>query len=366
MDSQSAISIMRKDGYCLWIGSGVSRYLSKGKTPDWNQLVNVLEKEANCINNEFNMSNSERLEIVLKTIGRNRFQILLRKKLLSDLAIALIDSVKKIEDTNELIPEEVRQLSKLGMLANPIVNFNVETITSHIISATGGPYSIKCFNPPMPESINQKVDAGSISDSIYHRHVYHPHGAIDLYGICIITESEYKSLSGSLAYELAVHSAFMTTLVIVGMSLEDHYLRDQLTSFRNQINTIIWFRSSPPRKDIQKWALINSVDIVLMDTWNSFWNGLVNQFPSPNELSLTVSWSHLISTLFSSSSTSGIISQFIDMFKDMKIPDLLLAREYLHASNCGEIVKDDINEKLDQPMKDIIIKRLLMRINEIS
>jgi hypothetical protein len=96
--------------------------------------------------------------------------------------------------------------------------------------------------------------------------VYHPHGlsTVD----CIITEEDYKNLDGTLALKLATHAAFGNQLAIVGMSLEDQYLRDQISEFRNQIDSIIWFNAQ--FGNLEVWARCNKVEMV-QGKWSEFW-----------------------------------------------------------------------------------------------
>ena len=101
--------------------------------------------------------------------------------------------------------------------------------------------------------------------------MYHPHGlsTVD----CIMTLEEYKTLNGTLALQLAAHAAFGNNLAIVGMSLQDEYLRKQISEFRNQINSIVWFNSQ--FGDLEAWAMCNRIDMVpvrrseFWEQWNT-------------------------------------------------------------------------------------------------
>ena len=87
--------------------------------------------------------------------------------------------------------------------------------------------------------------------------MYHPHGLST--ADCIMTEKDYENLDGTLAFELAVHTAFGNHLAIVGMSLQDEYLRKQIHKFRSQIDSITWFNSQ--FGDLEIWANGNLIEL---------------------------------------------------------------------------------------------------------
>src|SRR4029078_3895706 len=70
-------------------------------------------------------------------------------------------------------------------------------------------------------------------------------------------------------FGLAVHASFGNSLAIVGMSLDDEYLRDHLQRYRASIGPIYWFNShSPP--ELSAWAEAHGVTTVQVD-WGEFW-----------------------------------------------------------------------------------------------
>src|SRR5206468_1707422 len=99
------------------------------------------------------------------------------------------------------------------------------------------------FTPPVDEldGLPRSSGTGSLDGKRFRRAVYHPHGALETSGVCVLAESEYKSMHGTLALELATHAAFASRLVIIGMSLEDGYLRSQLERFMPQLSGVVWF-----------------------------------------------------------------------------------------------------------------------------
>ena len=64
-----------------------------------------------------------------------------------------------------------------------------------------------------------------------------------------MTSEEYRALNGTLGLELAVHSCFGDNILIVGMSLDDDYLRRQIVMFRGQIRSIYWMRIESDRDE---------------------------------------------------------------------------------------------------------------------
>ncbi len=285
-----------RDGFCLWIGAGITKHLSNINrqkteiTPSWEELINELAEAGRIPYKLDGFTYSQRLGIIRRKLGYGLFQILLREKILLRLAQAIVNYVEGVDSPATIIPKEIIHLAKLGYWANPIVNFNIETITSDAIAGPGGPLLIKCFNPPLPKSV-QNIDVHHDRHiDRYHRCIYHPHGAIDMHGICIITEEEYNSLHGSLAFQLAVHSAFMSHLLIVGMSLEDEYLRRQLIQFRPQIKRIFWVSTKNIKKELKEWAIGNDIHVILINDWTEFWDTVDKSIKVPNYDAILRNW----------------------------------------------------------------------------
>ncbi len=67
-----------------------------------------------------------------------------------------------------------------------------------------------------------------------------------------------------LAYQLSIHAAFQSNLVIIGMSLQDKYLRRQLAKFRQQIRKILWFMTKDEYQSLNNKILkeiyINNIE----------------------------------------------------------------------------------------------------------
>ena len=101
----------------------------------------------------------------------------------------------------------------------------------------------------------------------FQRLVYHPHGLATL--DTVMTATQYEANSQTLAFALAIHASFGNNLVIVGMSLDDEYLRRQIERFRPSIGPIYWFNSQFSDK-LSSWAHQHDVTTVRSE-WNDFW-----------------------------------------------------------------------------------------------
>lgn len=306
MHIEQAMEIL-KSGYCLWVGAGISLQLAgeAGGVPTWKKLVQELEQEVQ-VKNEYpesldiaDFDYPERLTIIFKQMGRYEFAVAIRKKILEQLAIAILKNAEDHLQTNDL-PLEFKQVAILGNLANPIVNFNVETLSSCALAGVKNQdFCLKVFKiPDVDDDLGKELSDGPHATS-HKRHVFHPHGAINAHGRCILTSNEYSSLVGTLAYQLSTHAAFHSNLVIVGMSLQDHYLRAQLSEFRQQIGKILWFMTKDEHAECErsllKDAFINNITIVKFDHWKTFWSAIQTVLPNPNKERLVKTYQSLLS-----------------------------------------------------------------------
>ncbi len=248
MSINNELDKLRNDGYCLWVGAGVTKQLAGACVPDWRGLVEQIETHARISNPA--ASFPERLDDCLEKIDREKFQSHIRNLIYEPTKNAIRELAKKSTDPANVVPAQVRQLAHLGSLANPIVNFNVESFTSHALARPGGSFAIKSYVLSGIRKERLQIEPFlELNGSRYPRMVYHPHGAIDLTGLCVLGQKEYKDHKGSLAYELAIHAAFQSHLAIVGMSLDDRYLIEHLTDFRDQIRDVLWFLGGQPDKE---------------------------------------------------------------------------------------------------------------------
>jgi len=277
-------------GYCLWVGAGVGVHLgaaASSKVPGWAEVVDRLEASAG-LTPPPGVAFADRIDRCLRALRRIEFQKHLRAAIVKPLSEAIVKLANDHEARTPCLPTVARQLAHLGSVANPIVNFNVETTTSRLIADPSGISNIRCFAPPVPGATTL-LRARTPEALAFRRSVYHPHGAVDDSGICVMASTEYESMRGTLGLQLAVHNAFEGKLAIVGMSLDDAYLREQLRAFRSQIDTIYWFASGV-RPDDESWAWANGVTLV-RQPWATFWERVEAILPGPtSEVSLHRSW----------------------------------------------------------------------------
>jgi len=357
MNVSDALKVMKhnSDGYCLWVGAGVSLHLAGiNNLPLWPELIDNLQAETTI--NNLKGEYPDQLLQLLNIVGRTRFQRYLRENILEQLSKSIIQQAKTHTTPEECVPASVRQIAHLGMLANPIVNFNIETITSNLLAGPGGPYEVKYFTPDIPETVKGFIKHNSKSRAgMFRRHILHPHGAIDHSGICVMTSEEYKSMHGTLAFQLAVHSAFSSKLVIMGMSLEDKYLREQLGNFRNQLREILWFVGANPIDEIiLKWASDYKINIVEVGDWPGFWSEIESTLPKPNEVELLQTWRGLISSALHELSTSTFTRSLSHLPKNT--PDHIRQAYIQHRNNLGENPSPP-----DYTIKDMDAERVLLK-----
>jgi len=278
-------------GYCLWVGAGVAMHVghAAGTTvPGWAAVVSDLERAAGLTPPSNAIPYADRIERCLLVLRRLDFQRHLRSAVVRPLAQAIVKLANDHVDHQPCIPSAIRQLAHLGAVANPIVNFNVDTTTSRLVADPSGRSNVRCFAPPLPGATTL-LRQQRPRTMAFRRNVYHPHGAVDDSGICVMASSEYESMRGTLGLQIALHNAFESKLAIVGMSLEDTYLREQLRSFRRQIDTIYWFVDGTSEQD-KAWAWANNVAVV-DQPWCAFWQKAEAILPCPiREESLYQTW----------------------------------------------------------------------------
>ncbi|OGU41640.1 MAG: hypothetical protein A2X61_12695 [Ignavibacteria bacterium GWB2_35_12] len=297
-----------KDGYCLWVGAGIDIYLSSIsdlKLPTWEKLISnleaMVEKETG---KDYSVNKSykyfERFQIIQNRLSIDTYQSYIYNEIFLKLSASIIKAEEELNKTGELFPKIINNIAKLSHLANPIVNFNIEYLSSIALALPGGEYAIKVFGVPTPDSLYPfSFIANYTRDNrTFKRQIFHPHGTIESSGKCVLSKSEYEALNGTLALTLATHSAFASDLVIVGMSLEDDYLKEQISKFRNQIRNIYWFTdidiSSDP--DLEKWINMNGVILINIPNknWNLFWDLIDKHFNGPDTKSIIVTWANLV------------------------------------------------------------------------
>jgi hypothetical protein len=276
MELAEAISVL-ETGYCLWVGAGLTRKIAAGHAdvPLWPQITTELEVIAELAATGTG-DLPHRLQECCNVIGDDRFQSYLRLRYYTQLCIGVLSQAAECIEADERepihggalerwIPKEMRQVAALGQLANPIVNFNIEPITSILLARPAGPLRI-LFN----EQRGKPSYIWREGSSRFQRLVYHPHGLAT--HDPIMTSDQYDANRETLAFRLAIHAAFRNTLAIVGMSLDDEYLREQIAEFRSQLGQVLWFKSQFTDES-RSWAQRNDITMVrVAEDWKDFWN----------------------------------------------------------------------------------------------
>jgi hypothetical protein len=263
MSPQDAIDAL-EGGYCLWVGAGLSVQLAarKARVPMWAELVDELETMASLkVKDGGDMP--ARLEVCLEAVGEAAFRSFLRRRYYTELSTAILQLASEALCTNDPLPKHLKSLAALGQLANPIVSFNIEPLSTVMLSRPAGPVRVVFQQSASSPAVTWREPSGS-----YARLAYHPHGLAT--ADSVMTASQYARNEQSLAFQLAVHAAFANDLAIVGMSLDDEHLRKQITQYRSGIKAIYWFNSSFTHADLN-WAQAAGIRLVEAP-WPSFWD----------------------------------------------------------------------------------------------
>src|SRR5262249_27714804 len=274
MEIEDALNHMLDAGCCLWVGAGLTAQIAGSPQnppqwkelipPQWDKLTSHLEAASYLITHR-ELDYPTRLDQCSQRLGTSAFQAFLRKTYYTNLSLILLRQAQRALRTADFIPPAVRQVACLGQIANPIVNFNIEPLSSILLARPAGPVRLLSYTEP-----NKPVFEHDEAADRFRRLVYHPHGLAT--GSTVMTKTQYQAQGNTLAFALAVHAAFGSNLAIVGMSLEDAYLREQITRFRNDIQSIFWFNSEFPEEPA-KWARSKENRVEMLPvSWPEFWN----------------------------------------------------------------------------------------------
>lgn len=280
--------------YTLWIGAGLTIQLGRvgssgERICNWPELVALMQSEGGMPHN-LRRPYQSRLQECLDLLKQDRFQRILREQILNKLC-SIINSSSCLDPPNEL-----RQIAQLGLMANPIVNFNIEHLTSFALAMPGGPCATRCLrkDPKLHYVQNFSVQGRP------QRLIYHPHGLINDSGLCVMTRNDYDLLPQTLALRMAVHAAFDSVLFIVGMSMEDAYLRRLLEKHYLDIFEIVWFakKSDLQARPISNWAKrmskkMKHFHVVTFVDWPDFWNFVSDNFHKVDEGALGQTWKRI-------------------------------------------------------------------------
>lgn len=271
-DLKPLISAIEQNRNCVWVGAGATSQLAS-VVIDWNKLVTDAESEARITPNS-GSDYPTRLDASAKILGIDRFQKIIRKSVIDPLYHSIIKSIKERLANNDFsVPENVRQLAAIGRFANTIINFNIEILTSIIIAEPQGPYRMRFFTAKEQIISGKKQIRGFADSMLIYRNVLHPHGALEYSGPCIITATDYSDLKANLAFQLSIHHAFDDNLIIIGMSLEDQYLRDQISNFRDYLHGIYWVNSQRALDRHKDWIKNTRIEGIAVN-WSDFWKQL--------------------------------------------------------------------------------------------
>ncbi|MBV9963721.1 MAG: SIR2 family protein [Parafilimonas sp.] len=371
----TTIKSLANSGYCLWVGAGIDTYLATNtniKIPNWRELAKQFEERSNTILPNLRLTIQERLEFAASNIKYYDFKRLIRESILKKVAEAIISHIRN--DQGEP-PDCIKRMAKLGSVANPIINFNVEKISSQVLANGSGPYSIKTYGKNLIKNRGSITHQGGENSGKFRRHIYHPHGSIDSYGLSVFTESDYKSQSQSLAYQLAVQSAFDDNLFIVGMSLNDEYLKEQIANFRSEIKNIYWVRTAndETNDDLEKWIWKNKIQILEVKNWEEFWELINENFPEQDDL--MDGWlgiaSSAIAIINDAYETERLIERLKDLMMTIKPIDIEKVNYQLFQFKATFLENGIVfSESLNSPMviseneKSQLIKSILEKIIE--
>lgn len=181
-------------GYCLWVGAGLTRQVASGhaEVPLWDQVTIELESAAG-IQSDNAKDFPGRLDKCFERLGRDAFRAFLRGRYYTHLCEALLSQANLIVAAEDFIPPNVRAVAALGQLANPIVSFNIEPLSSLLLGRPAGPVRI-VFQQPQDQPTHTWREPGGR----FQRLIYHPHGLATL--DTVMTAAQYEANSQTLAF----------------------------------------------------------------------------------------------------------------------------------------------------------------------
>ena len=292
-DPRKPIELARdilEGGFCLWVGAGLTKQIlaDKKSAPLWPELTQEMEQQAGLAPGS-DKDYPKRLGWCFEHLrfdGPGLFRAYLRKRLYSEVCLDLLKSAPNPGDDSSLIPPRIREVASLGQLANPIVSFNVEPLSSVLLARPAGPIRLVPYSTSRAGEITWREPFSS-----FHRVVYHPHGLIT--GDPVMTAADYEQKNATLAFALAIHMAFGNNLAIVGMSLDDEFLQRQIENGRRDIREVLWFNSSFEESH-RAWAA--KINVRLIETpWPDFWSFWTKQNVALDEKNLHAAWSLALS-----------------------------------------------------------------------
>jgi hypothetical protein len=231
-------------GYTVWFGAGVGIAMTRGAAPSWKSLISGLTVETDLPADWTARDYPSRLDWIASQKGHRAFRAALRRAVVEPMLAA------------EIEPQVVKDMAVIGLRAGALVSFNIEIVSAIPLSVgRGGSFVPRAYRRPEAESMLKPWTGGGVVGSA----VFFPHGILDLEGNCVITKSEYDAHRMSLAVGTAVNLCLGGDLLIVGMSLDDAYLRDAILQHRRWIRDVFWVDS---RFQHEEWARVANVHCV--------------------------------------------------------------------------------------------------------
>jgi hypothetical protein len=135
-------------GYCLWVGAGLTRQVAAGHTavPLWDQLTRELESAAGVRSGDKG-DFPNRLDRCVKLLGESVFRSFLRERYYTQLCEGLLSQAITLLDAEDFLLDSARAIAALGQLANPIISFNIEPLSSLLLARPAGPVRIMFRQP---------------------------------------------------------------------------------------------------------------------------------------------------------------------------------------------------------------------------
>ena len=160
----------------------------------------------------------------------------------------------------------------IGSRASAFVSFNLEELTAVPFVATraSGTYCVRVFAQQLEyeHRVEGMRESGPVTIPVYF-----PHGLLS-HGRVVLTRSEYDELQAGVAMMTAINVALGSDLVILGMSLDDAYLRAEILKHRRWFQKVFWFNDHFAHTE---WARVAHVTMV-ESGHDRIWKGLSDAF----------------------------------------------------------------------------------------
>ncbi|MDP9037207.1 MAG: hypothetical protein M3O50_20610 [Myxococcota bacterium] len=246
-------------GYTLWIGAGAAMAATSGRMPSWGRLVSDLSQ--NMINLPANwpmLSFQAQLDRIASAMGHVAFRRALRQRIVDPVLREPLDVAVLLDQAT------------IAARASVIVSFNIEMISAvpFAIAKGGGFFRPRPYLEGSKRFANMEGDVGAAMVPVYF-----PHGLLDMFGGCAITDSEYLLHKMSLAVDTAVNTCIGGDVLILGMSLADQYLRDAIVRGRRWMKNVLWVTNDDA---FGEWARVAEVTMVSAPH-EKVWHGIAQR-----------------------------------------------------------------------------------------